>query len=157
MDARLNLFESPIAGRSLKHLIAAGRVVGDSTLPLATQELMRLRASQINGCGFCTDMHTKEAEAAGETHQRLHLVATWREATVFTDAERAALELTEESTRIADAAGGVPDEVWANAAKHYDDEQLGAMVALIAIINAFNRVNVITAQPAGDYRVGQFG
>ncbi len=157
MDARLNLFESPIAGKSLKHLVAAGRVVGDSTLPLATQELMRLRASQINGCGFCTDMHTKEAEAAGETHQRLHLVATWREATVFTDAERAALELTEESTRIADAAGGVPDEVWANAAKHYDDEQLGAMVALIAVINAFNRFNVIVAQPAGDYRVGQFG
>lgn len=157
MDARLNLFESPIAGKSLKHLVAAGRVVGDSTLPLATQELMRLRASQINGCGFCTDMHTKEAEAAGETHQRLHLVATWREATVFTDAERAALELTEESTRIADAAGGVPDEVWANAAKHYDDEQLGAMVALIAVINAFNRMNVIVAQPAGDYRVGQFG
>jgi AhpD family alkylhydroperoxidase len=157
MDARLNLFESPIAGKSLKHLVAAGRAVGASTLPLATQELMRLRASQINGCGFCTDMHTKEAEAAGETHQRLHLVATWREATVFTDAERAALELTEESTRIADAAGGVPDEVWANAAKHYDDEQLGAMVALIAVINAFNRFNVIVAQPAGDYRVGQFG
>jgi AhpD family alkylhydroperoxidase len=157
MDARLNLFENPVAGKSLKHLTAASRVVGESTLPLATQELMRLRASQINGCGFCTDMHTKEAEAAGETHQRLHMVAAWREATVFTDAERAALELTEEATRIADAAGGVPDEVWANAAKHYDDEQLGAMVALIAVINAFNRVNVIVAQPAGDYRVGQFG
>lgn len=157
MDARLNLFESPIAGKSLKHLVAAGRVVGDSTLPVATQELMRLRASQINGCGFCTDMHTKEAEAAGETSVRLHLVAAWREATVFTDAERAALELTEQATRIADAAGGVTDEAWANAAKHYDDEQLGAMVALIAVINAFNRVNVIVAQPAGDYRVGQFG
>lgn len=157
MDARLNLFESPIAAKSLKHLVAAGRVVADSTLPLATQELMRLRASQINGCGFCTDMHTKEAEAAGETAQRLHMVAAWREATVFTDAERAALELTEQATRIADAAGGVPDEVWANAAKYYDDEQLGAMVALIAVINAFNRVNVIVAQPAGDYRVGQFG
>jgi AhpD family alkylhydroperoxidase len=157
MDARLNLFERPIAAKSLKHLVAAGRVVNDSTLPYATQELMRLRASQINGCGFCTDMHTKEAEAAGETAQRLHLVAAWREATVFTDAERAALELTEEATRIADAAGGVSDEVWANAAKHYDDEQLGAMVALIAVINAFNRVNVIVAQPAGDYRVGQFG
>lgn len=157
MDARLNLFESPIAGKSLKHLAAAGRAVADSTLPVTTQELMRLRASQINGCGYCTDMHTKEAEAVGETAQRLHLVATWREATVFTDAERAALELTEESTRIADAAGGVPDEVWANVAKHYDDEQLGAMVAVIAVINAFNRVNVIVAQPAGDYRVGQFG
>ena len=157
MNARLSLFESPVAAKSIKHIVAAGRVVNDSTLPLATQELMRLRASQINGCGFCTDMHTKEAEAAGETSQRLHMVAAWREATVFTDAERAALELTEEATRIADAAGGVSDEVWANAAKHYDDEQLGAMIALIAVINAFNRVNVIVAQPAGDYRAGQFG
>ena len=157
MDARLNLCERPIAAKALKHLVAADRVVKDSTLPVATQELMRLRASQINGCGFCTDMHTKEAEAAGETSQRLHMVAAWREATVFTDAERAALVLTEEATRIADAAGGVSDEVWANAAKYYDDEQLGAMVALIAVINAFNRVNVIVAQPAGDYKVGQFG
>ena len=90
---------------------------------------MRLRASQINGCGFCTDMHTKDAAAAGETAQRLHLVAAWREATVFTDAERAALELTEQGTRIADAAGGVTDEAWANAAKHYDEEQLTALVS----------------------------
>lgn len=118
---------------------------------------MKIRASQINGCGFCTDMHTKEATHAGETATRLHLVAAWREATVFTDAERAALELAEEGTRIADAAGGVPDEVWANAAKHYDEEQLAALVALIAIINAFNRANVIVQQPAGSYQPGQFG
>lgn len=157
MDARLNLFENPVAGKALKHIVSAGRVVVGSSLPVATQELMRLRASQINGCGFCTDMHTKEAEAAGETSLRLHLVAAWREATVFTEAERAALELTEQATRIADAAGGVTDEAWANAAKHYDDEQLGAMVSLLAVINAFNRMNVIIAQPAGDYRVGQFG
>src|SRR5204863_8162990 len=117
----------------------------------------KIRASQINGCGFCTDMHTKDAAHAGETVQRLHLVAAWREATVFTDAERAALELTEQGTRIADAAGGVPDEVWANAAKHYDDEQLAALVSVIALINAYNRVNVIVRQPAGDYRPGQFG
>src|SRR5690349_20588267 len=103
MDARLNLFASPLASRAIKHVTAAGRVLADSTLPAATQELVRLRASQINGCGFCTDMHTKVATAAGETAQRLHLVAAWREATVFTDAERAALELTEQATRIADA------------------------------------------------------
>ncbi len=109
---------------------------------------MRLRASQINGCGFCVDMHTKEAAHAGETATRLNLVAAWREATVFTEAERAALELAEQGTRLADAAYGVPDEVWANAAKHYDDEQLAALVAVIAIINAFNRGNVITQQPA---------
>jgi AhpD family alkylhydroperoxidase len=157
MDARLNLFGSPFAMKFLKHVTAAGRVIGESTLPAATQELVRLRASQINGCGFCTDMHTKEALAAGEDVTRLHLVATWREATVFTDAERAALELAEQGTRIADAAGGVPDEVWANAAKHYDEEQLAALVGVIAVINAFNRVNVLVAQPAGDYEVGQFG
>ncbi len=85
------------------------------------------------------------------------MVAAWREATVFTDAERAALELTEQGTRIADAAGGVTDEAWANAAKHYDEEQLVALVSLIALINAYNRLNVMVQQPAGDYQVGQFG
>lgn len=156
MDARLNLFGSPIAAKFLKHIISAGKVVSDSTLPAATQELVKIRASQINGCGFCTDMHTKEAAHAGETSVRLNLIAAWREATVFTEAERAALELTEQGTRIADAAGGVTDEAWANAAKHYDEDQLAALVSLIALINAFNRVNVAVQQPAGDYQIGQF-
>ncbi|MGA4843730.1 carboxymuconolactone decarboxylase family protein [Streptomyces sp. G45] len=157
MDARLNLFTNVVTSKSLKHLVTASKVIEDSSLPTATRDLVLLRASQINGCGFCVDMHAKDAEAAGETSPRLHLVAAWREATVFTDAERAALELAEEGTRIADAAGGVSDEVWANAARHFDEEQLGALVALTALINAFNRVNVITRQPAGDYRPGQFG
>ncbi|MBZ9640228.1 carboxymuconolactone decarboxylase family protein [Streptomyces sp. PSKA30] len=157
MEARLNVFGSPTAGKFLKHIVSAGKVLADSPLPTATQELVNLRASQINGCGFCTDMHTKDALAAGETSVRLNLVAAWREATVFTEAERAALELTEQGTRIADAAGGVTDEAWANAAKHYDEEQLAALVAQIALINTFNRLNVITRQPAGDYQPGQFG
>jgi AhpD family alkylhydroperoxidase len=157
MDARLNLFGNPVAGKFLKYINAAGKEVSDSTLPATTQELVKLRASQINGCGFCTDMHTKDAAHAGEASVRLNLVAAWREATVFTDAERAALELTEQGTRIADAAGGVTDEAWANAAKHYDEDQLAALVSLIALINAFNRVNVVVQQPAGDYRPGQFG
>jgi AhpD family alkylhydroperoxidase len=157
MDARLNLFGNPVATTSLKHIVSAGKVLADSTLPAATQELVRLRASQINGCGFCTDMHTKDAAHAGETSTRLNLVAAWREATVFTEAERAALELAEQGTRIADAAGGVTDEAWANAAKHYDEDQLAALVMGIALINAFNRVNVIVQQPAGDYQPGQFG
>ncbi|MFG2627167.1 carboxymuconolactone decarboxylase family protein [Streptomyces sp. NPDC048473] len=157
MDARLNLLGSPVAAKSLRHITSAGKVISDSTLPAATQELVKLRASQINGCGFCTDMHSKEAAHAGETSTRLNLVAAWREANVFTDAERAALELTEQGTRIADAAGGVTDEAWANAAKHYDEDQLAALVSLIALINAFNRVNVIVRQPAGDYQIGQFG
>ncbi|MFI1359265.1 carboxymuconolactone decarboxylase family protein [Streptomyces sp. NPDC020898] len=157
MEARLNLFASPTAAKFTKHLVAAGKVVADSSLPVATQELVKLRASQINGCGYCTDMHSKDAAAAGETVQRLHLVAAWREAKVFTDAERAALELTEQGTRIADAAGGVTDEAWANAAKYYDEEQLVALVLTISVINAFNRGNVIVQQPAGDYEPGMFG
>ncbi|MET7693156.1 carboxymuconolactone decarboxylase family protein [Streptomyces sp. NPDC005483] len=156
MEARLDVFASPLAGKLLKHFASAGKVVTDSGLPMTTQELVKIRASQINGCGFCLDMHTKEAAAAGETAQRLHMVAAWREAKVFTEAERAALELTEQGTRLADGAG-VPDEVWENAAKHYDEEQLLALVSLIAVINAFNRLNVMTQQPAGDYVVGQFG
>ncbi|MFF3334750.1 carboxymuconolactone decarboxylase family protein [Streptomyces sp. NPDC002888] len=157
MDARLNLFGNPVAAKFFRYINSAGKVIADSTLPAATQELVKIRASQINGCGFCTDMHTKDATAAGETAQRLHLVAAWREAKVFTDAERAALELAEQGTRVADAAGGVTDEAWANAAKHYDEEQLAALVSLIALINAYNRVNVIVQQPAGDYEPGMFG
>ncbi|MEW2624236.1 carboxymuconolactone decarboxylase family protein [Streptomyces sp. NPDC048106] len=157
MDARLNLMTSPLAGKVLKHVNSAGKVLSESSLPAATQELVKLRASQINGCGFCTDMHSKDAAAAGESAQRLHLVAAWREATVFTEAERAALELTEQGTRIADAAGGVTDEAWAEAARHYDEEQLAALVGLIAVINLYNRVNVIVRQPAGDYQPGMFG
>jgi len=157
MDGRLNLFGNPTGATFLKHINSAGRVFADSTLPAATQELVKIRASQINGCGFCTDMHTKDAAHAGETSTRLNLIAAWREATVFTDAERAALELTEQGTRIADAAGGVTDEAWANAVKHYDDDQLAVLVSLIALINAYNRVNVIVQQPAGDYEPGQFG
>ncbi|MEU0289237.1 MULTISPECIES: carboxymuconolactone decarboxylase family protein [Streptomyces] len=157
MNARIDFFANPLAGKVLRHINSAGKAVTDSGLPHATQELVKIRASQINGCGFCTDMHTKDATAAGETQQRLNLVAAWREATVFTDAERAALALAEEGTRIADAAGGVSDEVWADAAKHYDEEQLAALISLIAIINAYNRINVINQQPAGDYQPGQFG
>ncbi|MFJ8863396.1 carboxymuconolactone decarboxylase family protein [Streptomyces sp. NPDC102451] len=157
MNARLDLFGNKAAAAFLKHLNMAGRVAADLDLPAATQELVKIRASQINGCGFCTDMHTKEATEAGETAVRLNLIAVWREANVFTDAERAALELAEQGTRIADTAGGVPDEVWANAATYYDEDQLVALVALIAVINAYNRLNVIVQQPAGDYRPGMFG
>jgi AhpD family alkylhydroperoxidase len=157
MDARFNYYGNPVAAKFQKYINSAGRVVTDSTLPTATQLLCMIRASQVNGCSFCTDMHTKDAAHAGETQLRLNLVAAWREATVFTDAERAALELTEQGTRIADAATGVTDEAWANAAKHYDEDQLAALVSLIAVINAYNRMNAITRQPAGDYQPGQWG
>lgn len=155
MQARLNPFSTDIGPRFGKYIISANKILGGSALPPATQELVKIRASQINGCSGCLDMHTKEATRAGETSVRLHLVAAWREATVFTEAERAALELTEQGTRLADGSG-VTDEAWENAAKHYDEEQLMALVSQIALINAFNRLNVITRQPGGDYQLDQF-
>ncbi len=157
MDARLNFHGSSVAANFAKYINSAGAVVTKSALPAATQELVKIRASQVNGCAGCLDMHTKDAEHAGESRVRLNLVAAWREATVFTEAERAALELTEQGTRLADVAGGVTDDAWANAAKHYDDDQLAALVCLIALINTYNRLNVIIQQPAGDYVPGQWG
>ncbi|MFJ8166660.1 carboxymuconolactone decarboxylase family protein [Streptomyces sp. NPDC096136] len=158
MDARLDYFTSATAGKALKHVTAAGRAVKESPLPAATQELVALRVSQLNGCAVCIDIHTKEAAAAGETAVRTHLVAAWREATVFTEPERAALRLAEEGTRIADAAEGVGDEAWAEAARHYDEEQLTALALLISFMNMVNRLNVIARRPSdGAYRAGQFG
>jgi AhpD family alkylhydroperoxidase len=157
VEARFGYYNEAVAAKFAKYINSAGAVVSGSALPPATQELVKIRASQINGCALCTDMHTKDAAHAGESQVRLNLVAAWREATVFTEPERAALELTEQGTRIADAAGGVTDEAWANAAKHYDDDQLAALVSLIALINAYNRMNVITQQPAGAYQPGQWG
>jgi len=157
MEARLNLYGNEALAKFSKYINSAGGVLTSSALPAATQELVKIRASQINGCAGCLDMHTKDAAHAGETPVRLNLIAAWREAKVFTEAERAALELTEQGTRIADAAGGVTDDAWANAAKHYDEDQLGALVCLIALINTYNRLNVITQHPAGDYQPGQWG
>ncbi len=157
MSARIDFLGNPMTMKLVKHINSAGAVLHNSALPSATQELVKLMASQINGCGFCTDMHVKDALHAGESQERLNLVAVWREAKVFTEAERAALELAEQGTRIADAAGGVTDEAWENAAKHYDDDQLLALVGVIALINAYNRMNVMIRQPAGDYQPGQFG
>lgn len=155
MDARLNYRTSPMAKKVMGHFMAMGKVLKESSLPIETQELVALRVSQINGCAVCVDMHTKDATAAGETALRLNMVAVWREATVFTDAERAALALAEQGTRVADAAEGVSDEVWANAAKHFDEEQLTSLVISVSFMNTVNRLNVITQQPAGDYRAGQ--
>ncbi|NUP26507.1 MAG: carboxymuconolactone decarboxylase family protein [Nocardia sp.] len=153
METRLNLFGSPIVAKALGHYGAAAPVlIEESTLPGTTQNLVMLRASQINGDSYATDVHGKNAARAGETATRLNRVAAWREATVFTDAERAALELTEQGTRIADGAGGVTDEAWAYAAEHYDEDQLAALVAFIALINATNRFAVINRQRGGAYQ-----
>ncbi|GGT58001.1 carboxymuconolactone decarboxylase family protein [Streptomyces purpureus] len=117
-------------------------------------DTLQLRASQINGCGFCVDVHTKDAAAAGETSARLNLVAAWRHSTVFTEAERAALALAEEGTRIIDGYEGVSDETWAQVRRHYDDDQVIALVSLIAVINATNRLGVILNNRGGDYESG---
>ncbi|MFD7012995.1 carboxymuconolactone decarboxylase family protein [Streptomyces sp. NPDC059161] len=156
MDARFNMFENETAAKFVKRFANAGLVIHQSSLPAATRELVSLRASQINGCGWCIDAHTKEAAAAGETAVRLHLVAAWREATVFTEAEQAALALAEEGTRLADAGQGVSDETWAQVRKHYDDDQIAALVALVALINAANRLAVIVHQKGGSYEPGMF-
>ena len=111
MEPRLNTFATPTGAKFGKYLIAAGRVLREAGVPVATLHLVEIRASQINGCGFCLDMHTKDATAAGESPERLNMVAAWREAACYTEAERAALELTEAGTRLADGTG-VADEVW---------------------------------------------
>ena len=157
MDARLDYQSSDLLQKFGKHFNTASRIVTQqSALPRGLANLVLIRVSQINSCAVCLDMHTKDAEHEGETSVRLNLVAAWRDAKVFTDAERAALELAEQGTRIADG-GGVTDEAWANAAKHYDTEQLGALVATIAVINAYNRLNVISKNQGGDYQPGQWG
>ncbi|EST18497.1 carboxymuconolactone decarboxylase family protein [Streptomyces roseochromogenus] len=160
MTARLNLFSNPTApaAKAATHFGTASKtILQESSLPAVIQKLVLLRASQINGDGYATDVWSKNAAAAGESATRLHLVAAWHESTVFTDAERAALALTEEGTRIADAAGGVSDEAWTDAAKHYDDDQLSELVMLIALINATNRMSVIVRQRGGDYEPGRLG
>ena len=156
MNARINMIESEIGNKFAKRFANASLAITQSSLPEATQLLVQIRASQINGCGFCTDMHTKDATAAGESQERLNMVAAWRDATVFTDAERAALALAEEGTRMADHHNGVSDDTWAEARKHFDDDQLAALVCLVAMINAANRMNIITRTPAGSYQPGMF-
>jgi AhpD family alkylhydroperoxidase len=156
METRIDLFATETGSRLGKRFAGLGQVIDRSPLPRATQELVNLRVSQINGCGWCLDIHAKEAAAAGETAVRLALVAAWRESTVFTEAERAALALAEEGTRLADAAEGVSDATWARVREHYDDEQLAALVALVAVINAANRLAVIVHQKGGSYEPGMF-
>jgi len=118
-------------------------------VPPATLALVHLRASQINGCSACVDMGTRYASKGGESDARLFAVAAWRHAPYFTDAERAALALTEAVTRLSDRAEAVPDEVWDEAARHYDERALAALVLSIATTNVFNRLNVTTRQVAG--------
>ncbi|MFC0541398.1 carboxymuconolactone decarboxylase family protein [Kutzneria chonburiensis] len=119
-------------------------------VPKATLDLVHLRASQINGCGYCVDAGVTSAQKAGESPDRLLRVSAWRESDLFTDAERAALALTEAATRLADQVDPVSDAVWDEAADHFDEKGLSAIILMIATTNFFNRINVTIKQPAGE-------
>jgi AhpD family alkylhydroperoxidase len=134
---------------ALQGLIAFGLSAKKTGLPQQTIDMVHLRASQINGCSVCVDMHARELKQSGATDERVNAVAAWREAPYYSDAERAALALTESVTRISDRSDPVPDEVWDEAARHYDEQALAGLVVSIAAINAFNRLNAATRQIAG--------
>src|ERR671910_2298799 len=148
MEPRMThpVFVLPDAMEALQALAKAARKGG---LPQETLELVHLRASQINGCSVCVDMHARGLKKAGETDERVFAVAAWREAPYFTDAERAALALTEAVTRLSDRPDPVPDAIWEEASRHYDESALAALVIQIGLINVWNRVNVATKQVAG--------
>ncbi len=138
----------PGAMQALQKLDQATKKAG---VPDATQELIRLRAGQINGCSGCVDIHSRVLKAMGEPDERIVMVGAWRDSSYYSDAERAALALAEAVTRLADRPDPVPDDVWAEAARHYDEEQLGALVLAIASINTWNRLNVATRQITGEW------
>jgi AhpD family alkylhydroperoxidase len=139
----------PGAMQAMRALEAAGK---KGNVPVRTLQLMHLRASQINGCSLCVDIHSHDLKKGGESDERLFALAAWRDAPYFTDAERAALALAEAATRLSDRADAVPDEVWDEAARHYDEPDLAVLVLNIALINCWNRINVATRQLAGSVR-----
>jgi AhpD family alkylhydroperoxidase len=141
-----------IVPEALKALYALGAASKKGGVPERTLFLVHLRASQINGCSFCAEMHSRELRQAGESDERLFTVAAWREAPYFTDAERAALALTEAATRISDQSNPVPDDIWAEAAKYYDEAALASLCLNIAQINLWNRLNVMTRTVAGSHK-----
>ncbi|MER8699723.1 carboxymuconolactone decarboxylase family protein [Mesorhizobium sp. M0664] len=148
MQARLRNPVMLIPG-ALQALLALDKSTETADLSYVTRKLVHLRASQINGCSLCVDMHARELKKAGEKDERIFAVSAWRETPYFTDAERAALALTEAATRLADRPDPVPDAVWDKAARHYDEKALAALVVQIALINAFNRLNATTRQMVG--------
>jgi AhpD family alkylhydroperoxidase len=148
MEARMThpVFLVPAA---MKALAAYGRAAEGLGVPTQTLEMVHLRASQINGCSVCVELHSNALKKEGETDERLYAVAAWRDAPYFTDAERAALDLAEAVTRVADRGDPVPDEVWAEASRHYDEQGLCALLIAISGVNVWNRLNAATRQVAG--------
>jgi len=137
---------------AMQSLQAMGAAIARTGVPARTLELVSLRASQINGCSVCVDGHPRIARKLGETDERLFAVAAWRDSPYFTEAERAALALAEAVTRLDDRSDPVPDEVWEEAARHYDETALAGLVLAIANINVWNRLNVATRQPGGEWK-----
>lgn len=140
-----------IIPEAMRALHALNEATEQGGVPPATLGLVQLRASQLNGCSVCVEAHPRQMRQAGESDERLFTVAAWRDAPYFTAAERAALALTEAVTRLADRSDPVPDEVWDEAARHYDERGLAALLLTIASINAWNRLNVATRQGAGEW------
>lgn len=136
---------------ALQALMGLGALVQGQGVPEATLELVHLRVSQINGCGWCIEFGLRQARKAGESEDRLASVPAWRESPYLSDAECAAIELAESMTRLADSADGVPDAVWERAARHYDEQALAALVLYIGTTNLYNRLNVTTRQVPGTW------
>jgi AhpD family alkylhydroperoxidase len=137
---------------AMQALLALGASPKKGGLSSQMQELVNLRASQINGCSVCVDLHCRELKKAGETDERIFAVAAWRDNPCFTDAERAALAITEAVTRLADRPDAVPDAIFEDAARHFDQRTLAALIIAIANINVWNRLNVAVRQPVGDWQ-----
>jgi AhpD family alkylhydroperoxidase len=152
MESRMN-HPAMIVPGAMEALQALSKAAAKTGVPFATRKIVELRASQINGCSVCVDMHTRELRKAGESEERIATVAAWRETSWFSEAERAALALTEAVTRLADRPDAVTDDIWHAAAKHYDDVQLGGLLIDIGTINVWNRLNAATRQLAGKYEV----
>jgi len=148
MHARIESPALTVPG-ALEALQKLSDAVGQTGIPETTLSLVELRASQINGCSICVDIHSRELRIAGEPDERIFLVAAWREAPYYTDSERAALALTEAATRLADRSDAVSDELWEEVSRHYDEQQLAGLVLLIASMNAWNRINAVTRQVSG--------
>ncbi|WP_394833534.1 carboxymuconolactone decarboxylase family protein [Pendulispora rubella] len=150
MQARMK-HPAMLVPNAMQALLALGKTAENCGVPAATLTLVHLRASQINGCGFCVDMHARELKKLGESDQRIFAVGAWRDAPYFTDAERAALALSEAVTRLADRPEAVPDPLWDEARRHYDDTALAALLLSIATVNLWNRLNATTRQVAGHW------
>ena len=154
MQARMS-HPAMIIPEAMQALLALGKATTSGSVPKTTIDLMHLRASQINGCSVCVDMHARDLRRSNETDERLFAVAAWRDAPYFTDAERAALALTEAVTRLSDDADGVSDEIWNEAARHFDEDALARLLLSISLINVWNRLNNATRQVAGEWLKSQ--